>query len=122
MATLPRKLKTKFSQFVLKDKKPIRTEDIKEWGKFMESKERILKQDVLKNNFWVSTVFLGIEHRFIGKGKPVLFETMAFDKKGGSSVDERRYTTYTGAMLGHKNMVKKWQKGEELLAIINLKE
>lgn len=29
--------------------------------------------------YQVSTVFLGLDHRFSGKGPPILFETMVFD-------------------------------------------
>lgn len=32
--------------------------------------------------FYISTVFLGIDHNFLGKGGPILFETMVFAKGG----------------------------------------
>ena len=51
----------------------------------------------------VSTVFLGLDHRFLGEGDPILFETMIF----GGSLDQwqDRYTSWTDAKLGHNAAV-----------------
>lgn len=48
----------------------------------------------------ISTVFLGIDHRFGGGGPPILFETMIF---GGGPHDENceRYCTWDEAVAGH---------------------
>lgn len=53
----------------------------------------------------VSTVFLGIDHRFGGDGPPVLFETMIF----GGPLDQyqRRCTSMAGARLMHSIAVRK---------------
>ena len=54
----------------------------------------------------VSTVFLGIDHNFGGKGKPILFETMVFGK--GDLVPDNwmaRYCTWEQAEAGHKAIV-----------------
>lgn len=49
------------------------------WGRWMENfKDRIVQREEYKG-FFVSTVFLGIDHRF-DEGKPLLFETMVFNK------------------------------------------
>lgn len=51
----------------------------------------------------VSTVFLGINHDFGGKGPPVLFETMVM----GGLLDghQWRYSTYDEAEKGHEEVV-----------------
>lgn len=51
----------------------------------------------------VSTVFLGLDHNFSGRGDPVLFETMIF---GGALDDGRwRYCTWADAERGHAEAV-----------------
>lgn len=52
----------------------------------------------------VSTVFLGIDHRFTGKGPPLVFETMTFDDYGGS--DSWRWSTWAEAEAGHRRVVE----------------
>lgn len=52
----------------------------------------------------VSTVWLGLDHRFTGEGPPIIFETMIF---GPGPLDEttRRYATEQQALEGHQQMV-----------------
>jgi hypothetical protein len=51
----------------------------------------------------VSTIFLGLDHNWSGRGDPVLFETLVF---GGPLADEMmRYCTYAEAERGHAEMV-----------------
>lgn len=84
--------------YILDGKNPVPCDDINEWGKLFESKERIVKQDDF-DGVRVSTVFLGIDHSFMG-GPPLLFETMIF----GGEHDQycERYTTWEQAEAGHK--------------------
>ena len=57
----------------------------------------------------VSTVFLGLDHRFSGVGPPILFETMVF---GGPLNEEmERYSTYDEAESGHLAMVERVRNG-----------
>lgn len=60
-------------------------------------------------NIKVSTVFLCIDHRFFGEGKPVVFETMIFGGEHDGAQD--RYTTYNKALDGHKKMVHLAREG-----------
>jgi hypothetical protein len=56
----------------------------------------------------VSTVFLGVDYRFIGDGAPILFETMIF---GGPRDQEMwRYSTYGEAKRGHFEVVEECRK------------
>jgi hypothetical protein len=52
------------------------------------------------STIWVSTVFLGIDHRFGGEGPPLLFETMIF----GGPHDQSQYRCST------------WQEAEHMHA------
>lgn len=51
----------------------------------------------------VSTVFLGLDHRFGGGGDPILFETMIFG--GPLDGQQWRYATYDQAERGHAEAV-----------------
>lgn len=48
----------------------------------------------------VSTVFLGINHNFLGEGRPILFETMVFG--GEHDQEQERYCTEQEALAGHE--------------------
>lgn len=54
----------------------------------------------------VSTVFLGIDHNFGGRGEPVLFETMIFGS-GDPHLDDyqERYCSFAEALRGHQRAV-----------------
>lgn len=51
----------------------------------------------------VSTVFLIIDHNWLGGGDPVLFETMVFGGKFDQEIE--RYCTWEEAETGHKKWV-----------------
>ncbi len=64
-----------------------------------------------EQSYRVSTVFLGLDHRFGGDGPPILFETMIF---GPDDTDERytdRYCTYAEALAGHAKAVELAKRG-----------
>ena len=72
--------------------------DVIEWGIWFEHADRVVAhtKSYMGN---VSTVFLGIDHRFTGDGPPILFETMVF---GGECDGETwRYSTWDEAVAGH---------------------
>ncbi len=86
-----------------------------EWAERFEKSDRIVKQDDV-GPFWISTVFLGLDHGF-EDGPPLLFETMVFEKKDPdreveeenidwSSIYMERYSTYQEALEGHEEKVK----------------
>lgn len=79
------------------------------WAKDMEDpKKQIVKQDKAGpfGLFWVSTVWLGINHNF-GPGKPLIFETMVFCQFPRismfpcSDLEQDRYSTEQDAEVGH---------------------
>lgn len=78
---------------------------------------KIIKQEELPSGLWVSTVWLGLNHRFLGEEneKPIIFETMVFsgkDKHGHwtDGIDQERYCTEKEAIKGHEKMVNKYLK------------
>jgi hypothetical protein len=65
----------------------------------------------INDETYVSTVFLGVDHRFMGEGRPLLFETMVF----GGAYDEYqwRYSTRDEALRGHVAVVEALMLGRE---------
>ena len=84
---------------------PLAVDDIHEWGRWMQKADRKVALTKPRPNVEVSTVFLGLDHNFIPKGTPILFETMIF----GGPLDEyqRRYRTWGEAKTGHERAVAK---------------
>lgn len=102
-------------------------------GKVPDRRHWKIKDEDIQNGdkkYWVSTVFLGLDHQY-GEGPPLVFETMVFGyhdeasaeayneneyswvrvKPGDlnwSDLDCERYSTYDEAMKGHETMIDKW--------------
>jgi hypothetical protein len=92
---------------------PVPVEDLFLWAAWLEKDERIVKQEYvtelgeLVSPFThprVSTVFLGLDHNFMGKGPPILFETMVFG--GPFNHTLWRYATWDEAVTGHERLVE----------------
>ena len=83
--------------------------DVMVWARWFETagESRIVAKTQLPNDVRVSTVFLGLDHRFSLVGPPILFETMVFGGKFDG--DMERYATWAAAEKGHKRMVEKVQ-------------
>jgi hypothetical protein len=83
--------------------------DLITWAKWFEGAERHLAKTTIKNlvtgrEHLVSTVFLGLDHRFRG-GDPVLWETMVFGDDD-DSMYERRYSSRSEALAGHAEVCR----------------
>jgi hypothetical protein len=87
--------------------------DLIKWGRWLESADRHVRES-LQGDVRVSTVFLGLDHRF-GDGPPLLFETMAF--VGHDDVGMERYSTWQEAEEGHARWVAKIFKATPTLAL-----
>lgn len=78
--------------------------------------KRRVAETTLPGGVWISTVLLGLDHNFMGSGRPIIFETMVFappftpPNAGdlGPDLDCDRYCTKEEARLGHEAMVTKW--------------
>jgi hypothetical protein len=80
---------------------------------------------------YVSTVFLGFDHRFFGDGPPLVFETMVFLDEGKTmefpwcegpqrvhtSLAQERYGSWAAAIAGHKRHVQKYLINQETRVI-----
>ena len=81
------------------------TLDAKKWSQEFERAHCIVAQTDV-GSYWVSTVFIGIDHNFFGDGPPLVFETMIFRNEPNGerhSVDGwiERASTWDEAALMH---------------------
>lgn len=105
------------------DGNPVEEPDVLKWGEWLGTHSKHVAYDELPGGYRVSTVFLGVDHKYsraLGGGPPVLFETMAF--KGDDAINEdwaqRRYTARWRAEEGHGRMLialKTYLRAEGLL-------
>ena len=108
-------------KYILDGHKPVQCDDSMRWAEWFETADRhVAKTDIGVMVFlvWlgklfrtkrfepvkVSTVFLGLDHRF-GDGPPLLFETMIFG--GVFDEDTWQYSTWEEAEIGHRKAIKK---------------
>jgi len=90
--------------YILKDKTPIKEDDLYKWSRWFENiSNRIVQQDVIDGKIKVSTVFLCIDHNWNNNGSPILFETMIF---GLPKDYQERYCTWNEAEAGHQKALK----------------
>ena len=99
--------------YILDDNNNVIAEpNIRKWSAWFErntiNRRRIVKQETV-NNCWVSTVFLGLDHRFNYNGPndaPLVFETMVFyPERCGCDVYSTRTTTWELALQEHQTGV-----------------
>jgi hypothetical protein len=80
--------------------------DLITWAMWLENGgNRIVAYTQITSEIEVSTVFLGLDHRFFGEGPPILFETMIFG--GPLNYEQWRYSSYDDAQTGHTAAVRK---------------
>lgn len=98
-----------FHLYILKDKIPVGTDDVIEWGTWLaeHKEERIVaRTDVVTSGGVLktfSTVFIMVDHGF--GGKPQLFETVLLGPTSDCVIVDR-YSTWVGAEAGHHRLVK----------------
>ena len=85
---------------------PMSTED---WARAIEDMSiRRVAETPLADGTWVSTVWLGLDHSFAVREKPLIFETMVFPSDSDMAErDMARYATEEEAIAGHAAMVAK---------------
>ncbi len=77
---------------------------------FKDPRRIVARNDV--DHYWVSTVFLVIDHAFMG-GEPVLWETMVFRKDPPETdLYSERYTSREAAAQGHARVVAELLAGK----------
>lgn len=84
-------------------------DDLLTWGRWMQTAERHVAHDLDEGDdgrtIRVSTVFLGLDHKFSSHGPPVLWETMVFG--GLLDGEQDRYTSKAAALAGHQAMCQR---------------
>lgn len=96
-------------KFILdNDHRPIRVDDVLEWGEWMQTHSRRVRLTKLPGFRRLSTIFLGLDHRF-GEGDPLLFETMLLQSSGRDDACER-YETWDEALSGHQLMLNQYAR------------
>lgn len=95
-------------KYILDGHKAVPVDDIETWGRWFETADRQVAKDMV-GSLRVSTVFLGLDHNFLG-GRPLPFETMVFDDKGerpfaGVLDIQERYATWDEAVAGHAEVL-----------------
>lgn len=84
-------------KYVLDGKRPVPV-DLMTWARWFEKADRKVAWDVI-GDVKVSTVFLGLDHRFGDPGPPLLFETMIFG--GPHDEYQERCSTWEEAEAMH---------------------
>jgi hypothetical protein len=98
-------------EYILNGHTPVPAKSAEEWARWFQIRDRKVAESEA-NGLRVSTVFLGLDHRFGPVGAPILFETMVFPKYGYGELYCERYCTWDEAEAGHKSVVDRIQKGE----------
>jgi len=116
--TPPPSYHTKASRRPRKNKKSMRLmfyrrdgtpyDDVMDWARDFDKGSRHIADVTLPNGVRISTVWLGLDHNHLGKGRPLIFETMVFAHGNYDDLDCWRYSTEEEAIRGHKTLVKKW--------------
>jgi hypothetical protein len=96
--------------YILDDNKQVVSCDVRTWAAWLEGSEkrrRVAFDEI--GPVHISTVFLGLDHRFSGEGPPIIFETMIF---GGEHNDyQDRCSTYEQALKMHADALALVKKG-----------
>lgn len=101
------------TEFYDRDGKPIH--DLTTWGKKLGDQDyKRVASTMLPDGTWISTVWIGLDHRFNDDGPPLIFESMAF-RGSESDLDCERYSTEAEAIAGHARMVEKWSNPQPLI-------
>ena len=93
-------------QYILVGQTPVPCDDLLTWARWFEDNDaRRVKETRVMDLCSVSTVFLGLDHRHVGGGPPLLFETMAF-WPGRDGYEMTRCSTWMQAEAQHERMVQ----------------
>lgn len=96
--------------WILNGRTPVQ-EDLLVWAAWFENDDNRRVAETCLGNVLISTVFLGIDHRFFGNGPPLLFETLVF---GGPLNDEQtRCSTWEQAETAHALIVDRCRLAEK---------
>lgn len=88
------------ARYILDGKIPVPCEDLLTWARWLEdnTEARIVRQEDV-GPFWVSTVFMGLDHNLLFPDSPPdLFETLVFRN---ATEEDRRQMAATAARINY---------------------
>lgn len=97
--------------WILDDNHNLVEVDLITWAKYIEHPDnRVVGYTQINSEVWVSTIFLGIDHRFpsFPPGPPLVFETLVFG--GPLNGEGGRWVSYDDAKTNHEMFVKRARK------------
>jgi hypothetical protein len=94
-------------RYTLAGQTPVPEPDLLKWACWFETADRVVAQDRIGTTL-ISTVFLGLDHRFVGMEPPLLFETMIFTD-GEAEDFMSRCSTWLEAEAQHARAVAEWK-------------
>lgn len=95
---------------------PVPEPNLEKWGRWFEESwpARAVARTDLDGGVYVSTVFLGLDHRFslfLDDAPPILYETMVFE--GPWDQSQWRYCTREQATAAHDQIVAAIRAGQD---------
>jgi len=87
--------------YILCGREVVPAASARQWAEWYDKANRRIGRDEI-GVLVVSTIFLGLDHRFFDDGPPLVFETIIFDDDCGHDLETFRYATYDQAEAGHK--------------------
>ncbi len=105
---------------------PVPEPDLLKWARWFEDFDRVVDATYVNRGdieITISTVFLGVDHRYGDDGPPVLWETMVFGPPIARmflgrlcdirpDLDQWRYTSRAAAVAHHAEIVEAVRRGE----------
>lgn len=90
-------------EFYILDGTEVVAVTLEEWARWLNDhrQEKFIKRTDL-GDFWVSTVFLGLDHNYLDDGPPLLFETMVFKRGDWGGEYQTRSSTHADALRQHE--------------------
>jgi hypothetical protein len=94
------------SKYILDEQRRVRpTRDLRGWAEFMDDIEKRRVGWTRIGERTVSTMFLGLDHG-LGRGLPVVWETMVFDERRKASDQRRCAGTWEQAEAQHEEVCR----------------
>jgi hypothetical protein len=90
--------------YILVGQTPVLEPDVIKWAQWFETAEQRVRLTRV-GKYKVSTVFLGLDHRFHGSGPPIVFETMIFTRKHEAIDYQKRCATWREAERQHEEAI-----------------
>ena len=103
----------KLGHYTLVDREPVKLETLKAWVEEVARRDRIAAETGVDpwrvglaeiGKVEISTVFLGLDHNYLRRGPPILFETMIFG--GWLDHSRNRCATWDEAKAMHAEAVR----------------